>query len=210
MNGAPALAGEQSSVSLALELEHLLRDLHSPLVDDFLKSWPRDLHVARAVAPARVPALRCLADLSAGAAPVAARFVVQLAAVSADLGWQRSYDGVAAGAKFSDHYGYCEIIGSSAAIESAQLAAGVLLLGPHTEYPAHWHEAEELYVPLSGVSRWWQGVQSWRSRRPGEVIHHACHEPHAMRSGGTPLLAIYLWRSANLRQKSQLVSGLSP
>ena len=206
ISDTPMLA-EQAVASLSLELEHLLRDLHSPLVDDFLQVWPPNTRAARVVTPSSVPVLRWLTDLPGDIAPVAARFVTQLAAVSADLAWQRSYDGSAASGAFMEHYGYCEILGSSAAIASSHLAAGVLLLGPHTEYPAHWHEAEELYVPLAGAARWWQGVQSWRIRQPGEVIHHARHEPHAMRTAGTPLLALYLWRSENLGQKSQLISA---
>ncbi len=99
------MAVEQPGGSLSLELEHLLRDLHSPLVEDFLHAWPSIRGAERSVTPARVPVLRWLAELSGDVAPVAARFVAQLSAVSAELAWQRSYGNSAAGSVFMDHYG---------------------------------------------------------------------------------------------------------
>jgi len=57
---------------------------------------------------------------------------------------------------------------------------------------------------LAGTASWQQGDGRWRERLPRTVIHHASHEPHAMRTGARALLALYLWRSANLHQKSQL------
>ena len=35
---------------------------------------------------------------------------------------------------------------------STTIAAGFLLLGPHTHYPRHSHAAEELYIPLAGTA----------------------------------------------------------
>jgi Dimethlysulfonioproprionate lyase len=80
----------------------------------------------------------------------------------------------------------------------------VLLLGPDTIYPAHHHEAEEIYMPLSGVAAWKQGSGGWKEKTPGTVIHHVPRESHGMRTSASPLLALYLWRSDNLAQKSQL------
>ena len=77
------------------------------------------------------------------------------------------------------------------------------MLGPATHYPRHRHEAEEIYLPLSGTAAWQQGDARWRDRPPGTLIHHAGNEPHAMRTGAGPLLALYLWRSANLAQKAR-------
>jgi hypothetical protein len=78
------------------------------------------------------------------------------------------------------------------------------MLGPFTHYPRHRHDAEEIYLPLSGAAEWQQGDAVWRERLPGTLIRHAGGEPHAMRTGAGPLLALYLWRGANLAQKAQL------
>ena len=84
------------------------------------------------------------------------------------------------------------------------IACGFLILGPATHYPRHRHEAEEIYLPLSGTAAWQQGDAIWREQPPGTLIHHVSNEPHAMRTGAGPLLALYLWRSANLTQKARL------
>ena len=49
--------------------------------------------------------------------------------------------------------------------------------------------------------------EGWRAQRPGTVIHHPTHIPHAMRTSDEALLALYLWRSDNLRQKAQLLAA---
>ncbi len=59
-------------------------------------------------------------------------------------------------------------------------------------------------MPLSGTAAWLQGDAVWRDRTPGTLIHHLSEEPHAMRTREEPLLAMYLWRSENLRQKARL------
>ena len=78
------------------------------------------------------------------------------------------------------------------------------MLGPATLYPHHRHEAEEIYVPLSGTAAWQRGDAIWREHPPGTLIHHLSEEPHAMRTGEEPLLALYLWRSSDLAQKARL------
>jgi quercetin dioxygenase-like cupin family protein len=78
------------------------------------------------------------------------------------------------------------------------------MLGPATLYPHHRHEAEEIYVPVSGTAAWQGGDGIWRDKPPGAVIVHERNEPHAMRTSSEPLLALYLWRSAQLDQKSRL------
>jgi Dimethlysulfonioproprionate lyase len=78
------------------------------------------------------------------------------------------------------------------------------MLGPETEYPAHSHEAEELYLPLAGRA-WWRSSESdWRLRPPGTWIHHRSWTVHAMRTEREPLLAAYLWRAGDLSAKSRI------
>jgi hypothetical protein len=84
------------------------------------------------------------------------------------------------------------------------MACGFLFLGPQIEYPRHRHEAEEVYVPLTGHSLWKQGNQDWDYRATGLSIYHASWVPHAMRTETVPLLALYLWRGGNLAQKSRI------
>lgn len=99
-----------------------------------------------------------------------------------------------AGAEFLDGYAYCELIGLRGHLHHSGVALGLLLLGPHITYPEHVHEAAEIYAVVAGQAEWLQGDRMWRGRAPGELIHHASMEPHAMRTSDQPLLAAYLWQ----------------
>ena len=108
------------------------------------------------------------------------------------------------GERFLQNYGWSEWVGQRGAFASDAIACGVLLLGPDIEYPAHSHEAEELYLPLAGHG-WWRSAQSdWRLRAPGTWIHHPSWTTHAMRTGAEPLLAAYVWRAGDLTAKSRI------
>jgi quercetin dioxygenase-like cupin family protein len=117
--------------------------------------------------------------------------------------WKQTYTAAQTSPAFLDNYGWSEIIGTTGEAPSERLACGFLLLGPHTLYPRHHHEAEEIYIPLAGTAAWEKGDEGWRKQRPGTVIHHPNNVPHAMRTADEALVALYLWRSHNLRQKAQ-------
>jgi mannose-6-phosphate isomerase-like protein (cupin superfamily) len=191
-----------AATDLADQARALLAALRAPLLTQFLGEWPTRSS-ARSVAPQSLPVLRWLPAAREAAPPFSARFIDALVACAAALAWRRSYTVAEAGTAFLDNYGWCEFLGISGPSRSERLACGVLLLGPNLIYPAHRHEAEEIYVPLAGTAAWQRGGL-WTERAPGAVIHHARNEPHAMRTGTVPLLALYLWRSENLAQKSRL------
>ena len=102
---------------------------------------------------------------------------------------------------FLANYGYAVLAGpedgAPALVGDPHLAFGVLLLGPHTEYPAHHHPAAELYVPLNRAE-WAKASAACAEpefvfREPGCVIHHSPNQLHATRTRDTPLAALYLW-----------------
>jgi mannose-6-phosphate isomerase-like protein (cupin superfamily) len=122
------------------------------------------------------------------------------------MAWRRTYTEADVGAAFLQNYGWSEIVGTSGPLPSERVACGFLVLGPQIHYRRHQHEAEEVYIPLAGTASWQQGDGGWSDYAPGTVIHHDRNEPHAMRTGTRPLLALYLWRSADLRQKAHFVA----
>ena len=66
-------------------------------------------------------------------------------------------------------------------------------MAPNTRYPDHRHPPEEVYLVLS-PGEWRQGDGAWHEPGPGGVVHNPPAIVHAMRSGDTPLLAIWcLW-----------------
>jgi dimethlysulfoniopropionate lyase len=209
-----------SASRMLAELTHrFLAAVESPALGPFLGDWPQQLSM-RPLRASTLPVLRWLPELADGAARnraahdgaahdgaaanLGAALVLGLGRAAAALSWRQTYTGRDLDEVFLSNYGWTELFGLHGALVSERLACGFLLLGPQTLYPRHRHEAEEIYLPLSGVASWQQGDGVWREKLTGTAIHHACLEPHAMRTSEQPLLALYLWRGAGLTQASRL------
>ena len=190
--------------ALAVASERLLRALADKTVDRFLSSWPAAAQQTRTPQPSTLQVLGWLADACAAGPPETREVLDRLLALSPRLAWAQTYTAADIGGSFLDRYGWTELIGRRGPVASDRIAAGFLLLGPDTEYPAHSHDAEEIYLPLSGVAAWQRGTEAWRERRPNAPIHHPSGMPHAMRTAREPLLALYLWRGGDLTEKSRL------
>ena len=162
-------------------------------------------------APARppLPVLRWLPQLTVQAGRCGGAFLETLSGAAGSLAWRQTYTRDEVGEEFLRNYAWAELSRSrsDSGIGAAQISCGVLVLGPNTFYPPHRHEAEEIYLPLAGTAEWLKGDGVWRHRRPGTLIHHSNEETHAMRTGEQPLLAMYLWRSADLGQHARLDAG---
>jgi Dimethlysulfonioproprionate lyase len=192
-----------SAENIAERIKQMLQSLpHLPLAP-YLADWPRD-YIYRRVRSANLPVLRWLPEMADDAAGFGGDVVAALCQAAPSLAWRQTYSSKDLDADFLDNYGWSEIFGGNGPLVNERLACGFLLLGPSTHYPRHRHEAEEIYLPLSGTAAWQQGDAVWREHPPGTPIHHAREEPHAMRTGASPLLALYLWRSADLAQKAHL------
>jgi hypothetical protein len=180
-----------------------LISLKAPDLTPFLANWPHTRE-RRANTPASLSVVSWLPRIKANAPASCATMIGALLRLTPELTWHQTYKQPIVGAVFLDNYGYTELAGLTGPVPSQRLACGFLLLGPSTTYPRHRHEAEEIYVPLSGTAAWQHGSEGWHDEPPGTLIHHASNEPHAMRTGIQPLLALYLWQSDNLNQKSRL------
>jgi len=166
---------------------------------------------AAAVSPpggrAAAAVLRVVPDLAVPEDPGCARLLEAFRPAAPWLWWRQTYRVPEVDARFLENYAYAELLGPGASDTGGALAAGLLLLGPDTCYPPHRHEPQEIYLPLSGTAEWRRAAAPWARRRPGELIHHACNEAHAMRTGREPLLALYLWQGRDLAQRAQLIRG---
>jgi hypothetical protein len=194
-----------ADVNIAARIKELLESMRQPALAPFLAEWPRTGE-RRATRASSLPVLRWLPEIAGDTAAFGVDLVTAVCRDAASLSWRQTYTAEDLDAAFLDNYGWSEIVGRGGPLASERIAAGFLILGPSTHYPRHRHEAEEVYLPLSGTAAWQQGDAVWREQHPGTLIHHASEEPHAMRSGANPLLALYLWRSANLAQKARLDS----
>lgn len=171
-------------------------------VDDFVAPWPDEMP-ERVLDARPLHALRhldaCAAIAEGGPGEELARL---LADRGARLAWGQTYTAADFGQKFVDGYGWVELVGTRGHFVHDQVACGFLLLGPGIHYPDHHHEAEELYVPLTGGALWSKAKGPFAERAAGEIIHHPSNVSHAMKTGEEPLLALYLWRGGPLAAKS--------
>lgn len=158
----------------------------------------------RAIAPGGLPVAAHLPQLLAAAPPDTRPLVQALQDAAHLLEWRQTYGPAQVSQRFLDNYGWSELAGPAGPVPSTELAAGFLILGPGIEYPPHHHEAPELYRPLAGRAAWWRPRGGWHEVAPGETVCHACWEPHAMRTGVQPMLALYLWRGENLDGHAEL------
>jgi len=163
----------------------------------------------RPIPPRPLPCVRFLPAALAAAAPATRSMAGLVLRHAPTLHWGQTYSAEDLGVDFLDRYGWVELVGTRGHFVSESLAAGFLLLGPHTHYPDHHHQAEEIYIPLTPEAEWRMGGEPFRRRAAGEVVHHDSNVPHAMRTGETPLLALYLWRGGPLAERSVL-NGVSP
>lgn len=85
-----------------------------------------------------------------------------------------------------------EIIGPEAPFVCNSFCLGFTLIAPHSDYPAHFHPATELYYVLSGTAEWTLNGQS-SLKPPGSFILHPSNVVHAMRTDDEPMLALYTW-----------------
>jgi hypothetical protein len=195
---------DNNIIELASAIRNFLEDLNDAHLNSFLANWPSLNCEKRSVFPRPLPVLSWIPAAVKAADNKVRAIADKLASLAHDLAWGQTYSAEDFGAGFLENYGWTELIGLRGPIASDRIACGFLLLGPQIEYPRHCHEAEEVYVPLTGQTLWQRGNQDWACHTPGQPIYHASREPHAMRTEAVPLLALYLWRGGNLVQKSHI------
>ena len=192
----------ESITSLVAAVHDYLKHLDDNRLDPYLADWPSTNSAFRSISPHSLPVLACLQAAVKTTPEKTGTIVNMLVAISDQIAWGQTYSVEDFNAGFLEKYGWTEFIGLRGPIPSERLACGVLMLGPGVEYPRHRHEAEEVYVPLTGQTHWLQGNQEWAFKELGQPIYHAPWITHAMKTGPSPLLALYLWRAGNLTQKS--------
>lgn len=195
---------ESSTLALHIadKILSCLKALDNKQLGVFLSKWPLAPMATRAVAQGSLPVVSKLRDIPSTQDECFSAVVNVLKECSESFCWGQTYNASDFGQAFLDNYGWTEIIGQRGPIQSTEIACGFLLLGPHIEYPLHRHEAEEIYVPLSSGALWKLGDADWKENPRGVPIYHRTWVAHGMRTGASPLLALYIWHGGNLAQKS--------
>ncbi|MBZ9605776.1 dimethylsulfonioproprionate lyase family protein [Phyllobacterium chamaecytisi] len=196
-------AGAEVSERLARLVLDLLMAMAVP--ERFLNDWPA-LNATRRGTPQQLPVLAWLDELADRTSPILAPLLKEISRAAPKLEWRQTYKAEDFGPEFLNRYGWTELIGLRGPIASTKIACGILLLGPELLYPAHAHEAEEIYVCLGGAAAWMRGDEPFTSQPPGTIIHHPSWMPHAMRTSSKPLVALYVWRGGDLAAKSKIIA----
>lgn len=93
---------------------------------------------------------------------------------------------------FGGRHAYTVIAGPDGLLPVEHYRLGFFLQAPQTYYPAHAHDAEELYLVISGRATWQAGEETFEAG-PGHFIHHPSTMVHVMETRETPLLALWAW-----------------
>jgi hypothetical protein len=186
--------------------EAWLQLLRSECPEDWWRLLP-DININspdRILEPRTLPVLRFLPRLAVGA-PLDFRTVIdRLIDVQDSLHFGQTYSAGDFGEEFLCQYGWIKLLGPDGYWNSDGLSSGFLILGDNIVYPQHRHQAEEVYLPISGNALWYREHDGWQDQPAGTLIHHPGGIEHAMRTRGEPLIALYLWRGGDLTQKSEI------
>lgn len=159
-------------------------------------------------APVRLPGCRHYAGaLSAARGGAMADIAAAFDALEPDMVWtQTAHYRAALGDDYMDNYAYSQLVGGwDSMVVHERIAVGLFLIGPGRHYPEHHHEAEEIYVPLSGDTLWSLDGAVASPRPPGTTIHNPPWQRHAMTTLQTPLFAFYCWRGP-VGDQAQLIA----
>lgn len=148
---------------------------------------PRDLPVCSFLADALQNALEQGGPIS--------ELAVAFQDLAPELCWERRPNATYGPAGFFDGHANAVLAGPHGFERRNDVVVGVSLMAPRVRYPDHQHPPEEFYVVLS-PGQWRQGDGPWYEPGPGGVVYHPPGMLHAMRSGQSPLLALwFLWTS---------------
>ena len=154
--------------------------------------WPGDIK-PQSVDPYHIPAAQLMeTDAALDTSHPAA---TALLAASPHAKWRETYKGTQITGDFMDRFGcYC-LIGTGGAFTSAKISSYVVYMPAHLDYPAHHHPAEEMYLMLSGSATFQCGQAAPETLQAGQSSQHASNEPHATKTGASPMLAYVVWRN---------------
>ncbi len=99
--------------------------------------------------------------------------VIEIFAVHChELFWEQTYtkqDRVVSDDMLAD-YGFAEILGKRGPLVSNSIRCGIGVWGPGIDYPVHSHDAEEIYIILSGSARFTLDGNTGKTRTMGVLF----------------------------------------
>jgi hypothetical protein len=150
------------------------------IVEDRLRTVPGSLPAPESV---RFPICDLLDVALASPTPLNAA----LRAIVSDLTWYRRPGG---DDRFQQSHANTMLLGPNGLEPREDLWIGATLMAPNTEYPAHHHPPEEIYLVLS-EGDWWRDGTGWFTPGVGGTLYNQPDIRHAMRSHAGPLFALW-------------------
>ena len=183
--------------TFALDHQHPHLTRFKPSIRDWGNSW-------EAVEAVDSPVSTILAGAADQATSNTQTLLQTFARHKHRLRWEQSYrkqDGLVPDAML-DAYGFAEIIGLRGPFISDRIRAGIAIWGPQVEYPQHQHQAEEIYLILSGSAEFSLDGGAEQTHRAGDLVFVESNRRHGFCTGEESLLVYYLWQAGDLRQTS--------
>ena len=175
-------------------------DLSEPMIASIR---PRDT-----IEPASLPVLALLPDI-ARCSDAETKGVVDAIIEAADhLAWRQTYDeedGFDRG--YLDRYGWFDLAGPEGPYEADGIRIMAGYWGQGLRYPDHSHSPEEHYLVLAGSAWFRLGQEDWYRLGPGGVFHTPAGGVHSADMRDEPLLAISIWRAADLSVQINLTDS---
>jgi hypothetical protein len=197
-------SAEETFRSLLGEVKILLAD-HLPGASDFIDGSFEEDPSLKIPDPQSLPMCDqlcgCIEEASVETLPL----VRAIVAASPLLRWQQSYtcdDGF--DAHYLDNYGWFNLVSPDGPFLDEKNRVSVGFWGRGLHYKEHWHEPEELYIPLAGQAIFHSHGAPARECGPGAMVVHHSNQPHSIDMLPGPLLAMALWRGTNLNRKPGL------
>ena len=181
----------------ALDHKHPYMAQFKPSILDWGNSW-------QPVEPVDLPVSAVLAESAERATSNTKPLLQTFAMHSHRLRWEQSYrkqDALVPDAML-DAYGFVEIIGLRGPFVSDRIRAGIAIWGTHLDYPQHQHQAEEIYVLLTGSAEFSFEGDAAQTRRTGDLVFVESNRRHGFSTGEESLVVYYLWQAGDLRQTS--------
>lgn len=106
------------------------------------------------------------------------------------LMWSSRKAGAGEDDRFVTRHLHGLVTGSKATLACSSLTLGIAVLQPDCVYPIHQHPPAEFYLVLSD-GQWYREDRGWWRPGRGGVVLNPPHCLHAMRSGESPLVAVW-------------------
>ncbi|UWQ33714.1 hypothetical protein K3555_04110 [Leisingera sp. M527] len=121
------------------------------------------------------------------------------------LRWQQTYTEADSFSRdWLDNYGWVNMVSPEGLYQSDEMRLSIGYWGAGQHYGEHSHAPEETYLILAGQARFHSEGRAAQDAGPGDTIHHAPHQKHAIDMVPGPLLAAAFWRGEDLLKKSDL------